>query len=192
MRCVHATGVAVAAALTALASRVAAQTADSAAVARQREGEAAFYQMSTVLLHPRCLNCHTTGDHPTQGDDRHRHLFRVVRGEDNRGATGMRCSTCHQTANNPANGVPGAAGWELAPLSMGWEGRTPRELCEQVKNPRTNGGRDLSSLVQHLASDARVAWAWSPGAGRQAVNTPKDGFLAAASAWVARGAPCPP
>ncbi len=169
---------------------LAGQTQDSAA-ARQREGVQAFAQISTVLLHPRCLNCHTNGDSPTQGDDRHQHLFRVARGPDNRGAAGMHCSTCHQTANNPANGLPGAQGWELALLSMGWEGRTPRALCERLKDRQRNGGRDLAALARHFATDARVAWSWSPGGGRAPVNTPKETFLAAVSVWIERGAPCP-
>jgi len=180
----------VVAAFMAWGPALAGQTTDSAA-ARRQEGVQAFGRMSAVLLHPRCLNCHTNGDHPTQGDDRHPHLFRVVRGGDNLGAVGMRCSTCHQTANTPASGVPGASGWGLAPLSMGWEGRTPRALCEQLKNPQGNGGRDLVALAQHLATDARVAWSWSPGAGRAPVNTPKDALLAAVPLWVERGAPCP-
>ncbi len=167
----------------AIGPRVVAQTPDS--------GLQAFAQMSAVLLHPRCLNCHTNGDYPTQGDDRHRHLFRVARGEDNRGAPGMRCSTCHHTANNTANSVPGARGWELAPLTMGWEGRTPAEVCARLKDPRGNGGRDLESLAAHFATDARVAWAWSPGGTRSPVSIPKETFLAAVKTWVARGAPCP-
>jgi hypothetical protein len=181
----------VAATLLVAGSVLAAQGPDSAAAARQHQGVQAFQQISAVLLHPRCLNCHTNGDYPTQGDDRHPHLFRVVRGGENRGAAGMHCSTCHQTANNPSNGVPGAKGWELAPLSMGWEGRTARELCEQLKDPERNGGLDLPRLAQHFGTDARVAWGWVPGNGRTPVNAPKESFLAAVAAWVSTGAACP-
>ena len=177
--------------LLALGPALAAQTPDSTAAAQHRQGVQAFTQISTVLLHPRCLNCHTNGDHPTQGDDRHPHLFRVARGGANTGAAGMHCSTCHQTANNPATGVPGAAGWELAPLSMGWEERTPRELCERLKDPTRNGGLDFNGLGRHFTTDARVAWGWSPGGGRAPVSTPKETFLAAVTTWLARGAPCP-
>src|SRR5215510_6394899 len=44
--------------------------------------------IESVLTHPRCINCHTATDYPRQGDDRHIHQFRVVRGPDDRGAPG--------------------------------------------------------------------------------------------------------
>jgi hypothetical protein len=172
------------------AAPVAAQVSDSAAAARRREGVQAFVGMSTVLLHPRCLNCHTNSDYPTRGDDRLPHLG-VRRGPRNRGAAGMHCSTCHQSHNNEASGVPGAEGWELAPLSMGWERRTPRELCEQLKDPSRNGGQDRAGLLRHMSTDARVTWSWSPGAGRSPVGVPRERFVALVAAWIQHGAPCP-
>lgn len=33
---------------------------------------AAFEAIIPVLHHPRCMNCHSTGDYPRQGDDSHR------------------------------------------------------------------------------------------------------------------------
>ena len=78
----------------------------------------AFVELSAVLTHPRCLNCHTSVYHPRQGDDQHRHEFNVRRGPDDRGAAAMRCQTCHQGTNQDASGVPGAPGWRLAPLRM--------------------------------------------------------------------------
>ncbi|MDX6578334.1 MAG: hypothetical protein QOE96_4287, partial [Blastocatellia bacterium] len=30
-----------------------------------------FVSIVPVLKHPRCLNCHATGDYPRQGDDNH-------------------------------------------------------------------------------------------------------------------------
>jgi hypothetical protein len=41
---------------------------------------AAFEAIITVLHHPRCMNCHSTGDFPRQGDDSHRHTMQVRRG----------------------------------------------------------------------------------------------------------------
>lgn len=33
-----------------------------------------FDEIGKVLTHPRCMNCHPTGDHPLQGDDHHEHM----------------------------------------------------------------------------------------------------------------------
>src|SRR3954453_19554515 len=59
----------------------------------------AFKAMVTVLHHPRCMNCHSKGDFPRQGDDSHRHTMNVRRGLQGNGVAGMRCSTCHQDFN---------------------------------------------------------------------------------------------
>ena len=62
----------------------------------QRPGGSKEWQVVySVLTHPRCINCHTTTDYPTQGDDRHPHIFSVVRGEDGHGAPVARCNACH-------------------------------------------------------------------------------------------------
>src|SRR5690606_29952136 len=41
-----------------------------------------FATMVKVLNHPRCMNCHTTVDWPTVGDDLRRHPLNVTRGKD--------------------------------------------------------------------------------------------------------------
>ena len=71
---------------------------------------ALFVEAGRVLQHPRCLNCHPVGERPTQGDDRHPHSPLVVRGSDDKGTVGMRCTTCHQDANYEQSGVPGHPG----------------------------------------------------------------------------------
>ena len=48
-------------------------------------GLAAWERVYSVLTHPRCINCHTATNYPQQGDDRHRHLFNVVRGPEDKG-----------------------------------------------------------------------------------------------------------
>jgi len=58
--------------------------------------------------------------------------------------------------------VPGHADWHLAPQSMGWQGRSLPQICEQIKDRARNGGRDMAALVQHMAEDSLVGWAWSP------------------------------
>lgn len=159
--------------------------------------QAAFADVASVLTHPRCMNCHTLTDYPRQGDDRHRHIMNVRRGSDNHGLPGMTCATCHGRANNRASGVPGVdEDWHLAPLSMGWEGLSPRQLCETVKDPAKNGRRSGPKIIDHLNTHL-VEWAWRPGQdvrGAERTQPPLShaAFVAAAQRWLATGAACPP
>lgn len=160
-------------------------------------GLVAFETVRAVLQHPRCQNCHPAGDAPLQGDDSHVHAQHVRRGPHGMGEVGAECSTCHGPANPPSNyGLhipPGIEdGWRMPPPEepLVFVGKTPRELCEQVKDPARNGGKDLAALRAHLDTPL-VQWGWSPGFGRAPVSTPKDVFLAAWEAWAAAGAPCP-
>src|SRR6267142_3614835 len=110
----------------------------------------AFLQVYKVFVSPRCQNCHPSGDAPLQGDDSHPHLQNVKRGKDGHGVYGMRCDTCHQSANLPgANLPPGNPKWSLpAPEhKMAFVGRTPAELCRQLKDPKQTGGRSLVQLL---------------------------------------------
>src|SRR5438045_5356045 len=85
---------------------------------RTERSRALFAEAGRVLQHPRCLNCHPVGERPTQGSDLHPHSPLVVRGADDNGAIGMRCTTCHQTSNYEPSGVPGHPLWHVAPTSM--------------------------------------------------------------------------
>lgn len=156
---------------------------------------ALFEQMIPVLLHPRCMNCHSRTDFPRQGDDRHRHTMNVARGPNDHGAPGLQCSTCHQAANQAASGVPGAPDWHLAPLKMAWEGLTASELCRALLDPQ-RGGMQPDKLVAHLDTGL-VRWAWAPGT--NAHGTPRttpplshEQFVEVAGRWVATGTQCPP
>ena len=164
--------------------------ADRAAQSRQ-----AFMDISTVLRHPRCLNCHTSVDYPRQGDDQHRHLFNVRRGPDDRGAAALRCQTCHHAENHEASGVPGAPGWRLAPLRMAWDGLSAGQLCKALLDP-ARGGMTPQTLVEHLRTERLVAWAWQPGRNsrgdlRQQPPLSHEQFVALANNWVELGAACP-
>jgi len=165
-------------------------SADRAALSRQ-----AFMDISAVLKHPRCLNCHTSIDYPRQGDDQHRHLFNVRRGPDDRGAAALRCQTCHQADNYEPSSVPGAPGWRLAPLRMAWDGLSPGQLCRALLDP-TRGGMTAQTLVEHLRTEKLVAWAWRPGRNsrgdlRQEPHLSHEQFVALAHNWVELGAVCP-
>jgi len=81
--------------------------------------------------------------------------------------------------------VPGHTDWHLAPLSMGWQGRSLSQICEQIKDRARNGGRDMAALVRHMAEDALVGWAWSPGAGRAPAPGTQAEFGALVRAWAA-------
>src|SRR5436190_7848801 len=40
----------------------------------------AFLEVYKVLMHPRCMNCHPSGNRPLQRDDGHVHTMNVKRG----------------------------------------------------------------------------------------------------------------
>jgi hypothetical protein len=75
---------------------------------------------------------------------------------------------------------------------MVFEGRTPRELCRQLLDPAKTGGRGLAAIREHLASDALVRWAWSPGPGRAKPPISHAELTRSVKAWIDAGAPCPP
>jgi hypothetical protein len=158
---------------------------------RAARSRAVFSEIGKVLVHPRCVNCHTPDGSPRQGDDHELHDPPVARGTGDRGVTGMQCTGCHQDRNLELSRVPGAPGWHLAPLAMVWLDRTPAQICAQLVDRKHNGDRSLSDLQEHFAKDRLVAWGWSPGAGR----TPAPGSQAAlgelVAAWIDSGAQCP-
>lgn len=155
---------------------------------------ALFMAFVPVLRHPRCMNCHSQGDYPRQGDDGHRHAMNVRRGPGGFGVTAEKCGTCHQDHNlDSAHLPPGAPGWHLPPPSMPmiWQGLTDAQLCESIKDPRQNHDRNLNQLVEHFTEDKLVAWGWNPGPGRTPVPMPRDEFSTKVKQWQAAGAPCP-
>ena len=156
----------------------------------ERSG-ALFLEASRVLLHPRCINCHPDGDSPYQGNLPQLHDPPVSRGPDDRGVVGMRCNGCHQDQNIELATVPGVTNWRLAPREMGWVGKTPAAVCEQLKDPKRNGGHTLEQIVEHTTYDELVGWGWKPGAGREPVPGTQAGFGALIAEWIHTGAQCP-
>jgi hypothetical protein len=152
---------------------------------------ALFEEAGKVITHARCVNCHPAGDRPAQGDDRHPHMPLVVRGVDNFGAIGMRCTTCHGPANFDPAGIPGHPEWHLAPIEMAWVGKSLGEICQQIKDPARNGGKSMEELIHHMAEDSLVGWGWHPGVGREPAPGTQKEFGELIKAWVDTGAVCP-
>jgi hypothetical protein len=157
----------------------------------QARSIALFKEAGKVLQHPRCVNCHPAGDRPSQGDRMAPHQPLVVRGKDGHGAPGMMCTTCHGGANFEPARVPGDPHWHLAPSSMAWEGKSLGEICNQLKDPKRNGGRDLAAILKHVSTDSLVKWGWSPGPGRTPAPGSNAAFTALMQAWIEAGAYCP-
>jgi hypothetical protein len=152
---------------------------------------ATFDPIASVLMSPRCLNCHQDQS-PRQGDARTVHQPLVVRGKDDHGAPTLPCQTCHQPTNTAGGFVPGVADWRLAPLSMLWEGRTREQICEQMKDPARNGGRRTGAqIIEHMKTDPLVLWSWTPGTGRTMPPLSHEEFVEALEIWVKAGMPCP-
>jgi hypothetical protein len=158
---------------------------------------AAFATVQKVLQHPRCQNCHIPGDAPLQFDAGLVHAQNVQRGATGHGAAGLNCSACHGDANLPASygahAPPGAPHWSLPPPErrMVTIGLPAHAVCEMLKDPARNGGRDFAALIKHVDEDALVLWGWSPGGERAPVSVPHDEFVAKFKVWAAAGGPCP-
>ena len=163
----------------------------SAIADKTERSRALFVEAGKVIQSPRCLNCHPVGERPTQGADMHPHSPLVVRGVDDKGAVGMRCTTCHQSTNFEASGVPGHPLWHAAPKSMAWQQRSLGQICSQIKDPRRNGGKSMAQIHEHMASDSLVGWAWQPGAAREPAPGTQAQFGALIAAWIETGAACP-
>src|SRR5438105_10101759 len=133
--------------------------------AAARESFRAAY---TVLMHPRCMNCHPIGDAPLQGDDSHVHLQNVKRGATGHGKYGMKCQTCHQETNLAgANMPPGVHDWHmpLPTMRLVFEGKSAGELCRQMRDLVRNGGSSLRGVIDHLEPPPGK-WGWAGGGGR--------------------------
>jgi mono/diheme cytochrome c family protein len=157
-------------------------------------GKKAFVDVARVLQSPRCQNCHPSGEAPLQTDRGVPHAMNVTRASVR---AGLVCATCHQARNSEAMGIaagpPGAPKWGLPPddMPMVFVGRPVSALCEQLKNPATNGHKDLAALLAHVDHDPLVMWGWSPGGKRTLPPLSHDDFVAAFKTWIASKGACP-
>jgi hypothetical protein len=154
----------------------------------------AFLAAYKVFMHPRCMNCHPTGDVPLQGDDSHLHFQNVKRGPEGKGKYALKCANCHQDTNLPGENMPpGNPNWHLPPpeMRMVFQGKTPAELARQLKDPKRNGGKTLEQLLKHVSEDKLVLWAWDPGDGRTKPPLTHAEFATKMREWIEKGAAIP-
>jgi len=172
------------------------QQVNAAAASHRTTGLGAWQKVYSVMVSPRCLNCHTATTYPQQGDDRHRHIANVIRGPQDKGVVALNCATCHQSTNADSTGVPGAHNWHLAPLSMRWQDMNDRplssaEVCRSVLRLL-----DGPHLLKHHEEEPLVLWAFNPGRrpdGTMRTLPPMTHaqFVEATRQWVKAGTPCP-
>jgi mono/diheme cytochrome c family protein len=160
----------------------------------EKASREAFLAAYKVLMHPRCMNCHPSGDVPLQGDDSHPHAQNVQRGKDGKGKYALKCANCHQETNLPgAHMPPGNPNWHLPPpeTKMVFQGKSPAELARQLKDPKLNGGKTLEQILQHVSEDKLVLAGWDPGEGRTKPPLSHAEFAAKMREWIEKGAAIP-
>ena len=96
-----------------------------------------------------------------------------------------------QTNSDEPHGPPGSPIWMLAPVQMVWWEQTSKQICEQIKDPQRNGGRDLAAIAAHIRHDKLVHWGWEPGPGREPAPYSIEETAQFVDLWAAAGAPCP-
>ncbi|MEL7114498.1 MAG: hypothetical protein AAGP08_02730 [Pseudomonadota bacterium] len=168
------------------------------AVSREA-GLAAWDRIYEVASHPRCSNCHVGADNkpmwsgPSYGRTR-AHGMNINAGTSRIGAETILCSTCHAYREAP-NDMPHtspqvAMTWQLAPVEAAWFGRSSDEVCQQLRDPDQNGGRDYLALASHLDHDLILHWAWAPGGGREPAPYSLQEHVNDVLAWGVAGYPC--
>jgi hypothetical protein len=153
----------------------------------------AFMKVYSVLMSPRCMNCHPSGDAPLQGEDSHVHTMNVVRGKDGTGVYAAKCSNCHQPTNvSGLHTPPGNPKWQLPPenMKMVFQGKTPRQLALQIMNYNQNGHRNKTQLLEH-SKDTLVKAAWNMGEGRTPPPMSYTAFVSVWETWIKKGGYAP-
>ncbi|MEL7179837.1 MAG: hypothetical protein AAFN63_08400 [Pseudomonadota bacterium] len=152
-----------------------------------------------VTSHPRCANCHVGADNiprwsgPSYGEARP-HGMNVNAGDSRIGIEYVQCSACHAYREG-VNDVPHAApqvamNWQLAPVEAEWFGKSSTEICNQLRDPDRNGGRDFNEIASHLDHDLILHWAWSPGGTREPAPYSLQEHVNDILAWGVAGYPC--
>lgn len=153
----------------------------------------AFNDVYKVLMSPRCMNCHPSGDVPLQGDDSHLHAMYPKRGKDGHGVYAMKCTNCHQPTNTAGlHSPPGNPKWALPPsdMKMVFQGKTARELALQIMDYKQNGHKTKEKLIEH-ARDTLVKAGWDMGEGRMPPPLTYAEFVTAWDGWIKSGGYAP-
>lgn len=154
---------------------------------------AAFKDVYAVLMHPRCMNCHPSGDIPLQGDESRIHTMLPQRGPDGKGIATMKCASCHAGKGVPGEHTPpGNPSWHLPPsdMKMVFQGKSARELALQLVNPDKNGHKDMKALREH-AEDTLVKSGWNMGGDRELPPLSYEEFKKVWYTWIDTGAYAP-
>lgn len=80
--------------------------------------------------------------------------------------------------------------WRLPPTETEWFGRTATYICNQLRDPERNGGRDLLELAAHLDHDLILHWVWSPGGGCEPAPYDLQAHVDDILIWGVAGMPC--
>lgn len=165
----------------------------------REEGMEAWLRIYEVASHPRCSNCHVGSDNtpmwsgPSYGRARP-HGMNVNAGDSRIGAEYVQCSTCHayrEGVNDMPHAAPQVAmNWQLAPVEAEWFGKSSVDICNQLRDPERNGGRDFNEIASHLDHDLILHWAWNPGGGREPAPFSLQEHVNDVLAWGVAGYPC--
>lgn len=154
----------------------------------------AFYKVYSVLMSPRCMNCHPSGDVPLQGDDSHVHSMLPKRGIEGKGLFAMKCANCHQPQNTPGlHTPPGNPNWHLPPanMKMVFQGKSAHDLAKQLVDQQRNGHKNMQQLIAH-ADDGLVLTGWNMGGDRTKPPMSHAEFKKFWIEWLKTGAYAPP
>lgn len=154
----------------------------------------AFAAVYDVLVSPRCMNCHPSGDVPLVGEDSKLHTQNVKRGKDGKGMYASKCANCHTDKNQPGlNMPPGNPNWHMPPadMKMVFQGKTARELAVQLLDQSGNGHKTKEDLVKHVSEDGLVLAGWDPGEGRKTPPLSHEEFVKQFKLWIDNGAYLP-
>ena len=79
----------------------------------------------------------------------------------------------------------------ILPRRVRSRGKSPRELADQLKDPRRNGGKTLGQLLEHVTHDKLVLGGWEPGDVRTKPPLSHDEFAGKFREWVEKGTASP-
>jgi mono/diheme cytochrome c family protein len=153
----------------------------------------AFAYIYKVATHPRCVNCHGTGEgaasRPLVGDAMEPHPMNVTISHNPPQSLGIECGTCHGDRNLPERGTPPGA--SNTRMSLAWqmprddamrvwpiltaralsEGQKQAALCRTWNRFLTTRGQ--AEFRHHIADDPLIEWALTPSPARAAAGEPR-------------------